>query len=322
MLPTLPVNVIGLPASVQWCYPSGSFVGYQGSQKVPLTVTRATTQTYLDGSGVLQTCPAGTLVVGPLGAEVYAAGTQLYPTPAAPAAGTVTVTATGAHIFWVVGAGSQAISLGTATGTGFPCTATAASPCNAISITATGTLTLAAVTGSLTRAQVETGTYATPFIAALGTRNATVASIPLANLHTTNTWCIGATLTPARSWAAVRSFPVNTGGATNFMQFDVYTDGRIYFGVGDGTGTVRQTNWLHGFASGSSHRLVGCNANGTVTLYADGASVQTVSTGGTGAWTATQAQLFIGSGGGGTFSLDGAISKVKIYPNQAYLAGM
>lgn len=300
-------NVLAyFPFSTPGCYATGAAMGTKGET---ITVTRATSATYLDASGSLQTCTSGQARVGCDGGEptkcgllIEPARTQLYPTPAAPASGTVTFTATGLHQFWVVGSGSQQLSAsGTLVASGLPCTATAASPCsfNVTTLGATPTGTLAAVTGALTGAQVEAGSYRTSFIAALGARNADVVSTtsPLAATSPA-IWCIDGWYVPesGRAWnGGGRLWQLGTNGSANQAKSFLTTDDVLQ--VVDGNVASRYANAAgHGFAAGSAHRISYQVLSAMPGILHDGTlPAQTVTGAGSGTWSAAPATLYFGA---------------------------
>lgn len=296
------------------CYASGTVYG-DGT----FNVTRATTQTRTAGS---VTCAANELAVEAEGASVWKAATQLYPTPTAPAAGTVTHTATASHIFWVTGTGSQTITAsGTLVATGLPCTATQAAPCiyTVTTLGATPTATLGAVTGSLTQAQVEATAvgavaYATPFIPALGTRNA--SSVTVAPPTLGSRWCITVQFTPrGRPWyvATTIQHPWTMGSlsAANSAWLGV-NGGSLIFSVYDNATALKQVTWTLAATSGSRHVISACNDSGALSLYWDGTSVGTGSGAGTGVFGANPAKLYLGSTSSGIRHADGNLANLNI----------
>lgn len=174
--------------------------------------------------------------------------------------------------------------------------------------------------------QVEVGSYPTPYIpttTGTGTRPATVASVPLPPLHTTNNWCVGVTATPGggRAWApATGSAGILGGGAAaSANSFELYTSGGfIRFAVWNNATAAKYSGWTYGggMTPGSTHRIVGFASAGTLSLYVDGVSVGTTGGVGDGLLSSTPAALHLGSLNG-SFFWDGSAQNAKIVPNAA-----
>lgn len=255
------MEVAHYPFDKAGCYPSGSPMGTKGET---LTVVRASVGGYVDPDGNVGTCAANEARVScnPVdlsicGLLVESQRKQLYPTPLAPAAGTATLTATGAHAFWVGGGtGSQVVTNagGTVASTGLPCTATAAVPCkfNVTSLGATPVLTFQAVTGSLKMAQLEAGAAPTSIIPVQNmTREVDVITMadPLAGDASLQDWWVSGFFTPNnRAWGAVQWVPISAGfppnldawqiaiGTSNNAKWYVYQDAS-HFGY-QGSSTI------------------------------------------------------------------------------------
>lgn len=285
-----------LPFTAPGCYPSGTLLGTRGEA---LTFVRSTTKTCPIAAGE-QTCAVNQACVTEQGLLLEFARTQRHPSPSAPASGSVTFAATGAHVFWVVGSGSQQLSAsGTLVATGLPCTATAASPC-AFTVTtlgATPTGSLGAVTGSLSRAQIEAGAYATSFIPS-GSRGADIASIsnPMAGINPA-VWCMDVTVTPqgGRSWNATEGgfystiWADGTLGSAN----SAYLSGR-YFGVYNAGSSQKYIDYNSMPPSSAPHRVQAENISGAMRLIVDGAT-QALSTAGSDGLIASQpSTLYVG----------------------------
>lgn len=305
-----------MPFGTEGCYPSGSVVGMKGETMV---FGRANGAMYLDGTGTLQTCSTNQFRVSPDGFMVERIATQLYPTPSTPAAGTVTIASTGAHRFWVSGTGSQQLSWGTATGTGLPCTAAEGSPCS-FTVSSTGTASLAAVTGSLTRAQVEAGTYPSSFIAS-GTRSADQSSVAFPALPSLNDWCITVRATPGsgRSWTSGndnRPWSAGTNGTANSADLRMTSGGAMQFAVYDSSGVAKSGYYLHGLAAGSAHTFTACNSSGTLKLYEDGGlKTLTVVGAGTGLWSALPSTMYLGSSSAIGSEFSGSLAAYMVCPS-------
>ncbi len=138
-----------------------------------ITVTRASTRTC--NAGAL-TCQNNELCVEADGALIEPGRTNLFLNSATPANQNISVSASTTYTAWVTGTGSIDFAAGTATATsGLPCTASAGSNCTIV-INGAGTIS-ATVTGTLTHAQVEAGTYATSKIVVVGTPVARAADV-------------------------------------------------------------------------------------------------------------------------------------------------
>jgi hypothetical protein len=151
-----------------------------------IAFTRASTATYFDATGTLQTAATNVprfdfdpVTHAPLGLLIEEARTNSLLNSGAPATQTTASLATGTYTLWIVGTGSATSSAGTAVGTGFGA-ATAGTP-NVITITTAGTVTVT-VAGSPTRFQLENGGFATSYIPTTGataTRAADAATMAL-----------------------------------------------------------------------------------------------------------------------------------------------
>jgi hypothetical protein len=171
-------------------------------------------------------------------------------------------------------------------------------------------------------AQLEVGTYPGPYIPTTATsvaRAATVASVPLADIATSDTWCVGATAVPGASRTWVNSSTTEVLGIG-----DVGTANSAYIhgtnaGVFDSAATQKYTTIS---PSSGSHRFVLCTVGGSATVYIDGAGTALGSGTGTNLFSANPAQLRVGSASAITGFFDGSITNVKVYPNATYRAGM
>jgi lysophospholipase L1-like esterase len=260
-------------------------VAYSGQA---FTSTRASTATYTRG-GVEYTAATNRLRVSdsPLGALIEASRTQAYPTPDAPAAATTGSLATGSWIFWVVGSGSQAISAGTATATGWG-TATAASPV-VLNVTGAGTAVLGSVTGSLSFAQLENGSFATSKMHTAMTRAADNLTVPCPFTPADSAWLFDGMWTPENgsAWNAQANrtlISVGTYGTAN-SSFLFYDSTGMHWYVRDSANTLHDASSLSGWTTG--HRVTIVNAGGNMTMYRDGLSVATATGGVISAWPTT-----------------------------------
>jgi hypothetical protein len=160
-----------------------SFLG--GTLDGRITFTRASTATYFDVTGTMQTAATNAprfdfdpVSHAPRGLLIELARTNSLLNSGAPATQTTASLAAGTYTLWVVGTGSAASSAGTAVGTGFG-TATAGVP-NVITITTAGTVTVT-VAGSLTRFQLENGAFPTSYVPTTGAavaRATDIATMP------------------------------------------------------------------------------------------------------------------------------------------------
>lgn len=125
--------------------------------------TRASSASYLDGNGTLQTVGANVPRFDGPARRLLIEGTRtnLFLNSGAPATQTITLAA-GTYAVSVAGTGSLTSAAGTAVGTGFGA-ATAAAP-GVLTVTTAGTVVFT-VSGTLTRAQVELGASPSSYIA-------------------------------------------------------------------------------------------------------------------------------------------------------------
>ncbi len=269
-----------------------------GSRGEAVTTARNSTATYLDGSGALQTASANQPRIEAAGLLIEAQRTQyLLANCTAPATQTVTLAA-GAHRAWIEGAGSLALAVDTAVATGLPCTATSASDCS-FTISTGGTV-VATVDGAVTFAQLENGAARSSKICSTTTPATRLAdAISTANpLADQNAWCIAYTV-DTRDWTSRGFFGFGSQSSKNSTRMNT-ASGFVYFAVYDSAGTAKSLSWTHGFAAGASHRLVGCNNNGTLAIISDGSVVASGGTGaGTGLVSSTMGTLSIGDINGG-----------------------
>lgn len=264
------------------CYATGTLLGSKGTA---LNISRASTATYRDANGAWQTCQANEIRVGFVPWQsgvpyIISERTvkQIYPTPTAPAAGTVTTALTGAHVFWVEGTGSQTISAGTAVvSSGLPCTATAASPCR-FTVGTAGTLTLAAVTGSLARAQIEAMDSPTSFIAtANATRANDVITFTTPTALKPDSYCIYAKAVNEQPWTLI---PGNAGiitigakDAANWSGIWWYSGLLTAYGTVKDAATATDVSYTTVSGPYGAHDFALCNRAGTFQVYMDGVSL-------------------------------------------------
>jgi hypothetical protein len=145
-------------------------------------------------------------------------------------------------------------------------------------------------------AQVEVGTFPTPYIATAGTataRAATVATAPLPALG--NKWCVSVTATAQTFNAASRGlWTTGTAAAANSSTFWVTSGNALAFSLWDSSGVARTAAPASTPSDSAAHRVTACNNSGTLTACVDGVAGTPVSTGGTGLWTSTPATIDLG----------------------------
>jgi lysophospholipase L1-like esterase len=264
-----------MPPLALGCYATGSVIGTHGNQA---TVTRASAATFKDPGADPVACTTEQARYSEVGLRAESARTQAYPTPETPAAATTGSLATGTWTFWVEGTGSQQISAGTATGSGW-CTATATAPC-AITVTVAGTATLAAVTGSLTFAQLESGAFRTSRITAASRASETI-SVPIRNPGSAWCWAAGVWKGHDRAWGSGATQGLLSAGtflgansaslyvlAGSDMRLEVRDAANAARTIGASTGTWPATACLRA-----------CSINGTLSLWRDGVSTGSSATG-------------------------------------------
>ena len=170
----VPFSVGGTAATLDMDFQNA---GYVGATPSVLTVTRtgvSTSGLFTDATGSSYTvfAPNTARIVSGLGLLREEPRTQYLGVTDTPATQTTTSLGTGSYTLWVIGSGSATSSAGTATITGGGA-ATAGTP-NVFTVTVAGTVTVT-VSGSLTRFQLENGTFATSYIPNLGAAGTTVA---------------------------------------------------------------------------------------------------------------------------------------------------
>jgi hypothetical protein len=127
-------------------------------------------------------------------------------------------------------------------------------------------------------------------------------------------WCFGADATTARASVLMTSgfghvLTVGSFAAANTAALFASTT-YVSHDTADGAAARKQTSITSGW--GATHRIMACNASGTVTLYRDGASVGGAPTGaGTGVVTPS-GLLYIGNNPGNTAPFGGSLKNVVI----------
>lgn len=288
------------------CYPSGT-----------VTISRASVATYLDAGGALQTCSANQLRVTPTGALIEAAGTN-YVSNAATHPKTAQATAalpTGAFVAWTAGSGTFSVAAGTAVVTGLTCSGVAAgTPCT-FTVTTGGTMSITTSAG-ITLAQIEAGSLPSSFIpttTAPGTRAADAVTVP--GGMNPSAWCVAGTYTPNGPWASTARGLYSTGSyhAANSLRSLMSATSYVYLDTTDAAAGQKEIHLSigGGMASGSSHRIVGCDQAGTLRLYLDGTLLVTNGSGTGSGVLGTIGALSLGDDSTG-FILNGTISDFRI----------
>jgi hypothetical protein len=243
------------------------------------------------------------------GLLVTAAATEYLLNNTAPATQTTASLGTGAYTGNSLGTGGVTFSVVGATATGLPCTTTTfldvgeAGDCH-FTVTVAGTV-LATVVGSVTFEQLTNTAYRVPDIIAAGTATTVIADvISVTNPATLNgkPWCMGATVAPYAGTWAVTGSAISAGAShtgANSVELDINASladiGLVY----DATPTLKQQSFT--LADSKAHKLLVCNAAGTITQWVDGALVSGAGSGaGTGILGANPSTIYLGSEAGGT----------------------
>jgi hypothetical protein len=208
----VPFNVGGTAATLDGDFATGNYFGVSGTSAFTVSRTGVSTSSiYTDSAGSSYTSfPANTMrIISGSGLLVEEARTQYLGVTDAPATQTTASLGTGTYTLWVIGSGTATSSAGTATITGGGA-ATAGTP-NTFTVTVSGTVTVT-VSGSLTRFQLENGSFATSYIpnpGAAGTSAARAADV--VSLQSTNfsSWYTNATA--GTMFAEIQQAIRNTG---------------------------------------------------------------------------------------------------------------
>lgn len=282
-----------------------------------LTVTRALdTQTYV-ANGSTWTAPAGALATASSGASIWKASTNSVlnsGTHPKTAEATASI-GTGSYVAWHAGTGTMTLAAGTATVTGLTCTAVSPGTLCPFTVTVAGTMAITTSAGTVTQAQIEAGSYATPYITTAGasaTRNATVAT------YTTtagigNKGCVAATASPGggRAWnsATVELLAQGTAGAANYWDLSIIS-GAAVFSYRDGSNTIETCTGGSGLTAGA-HRIHACLNNSVISMWVDGATYACTTSGSAGLRTAEPSTVYLGQDSGGAY-LNGNLSLASI----------
>jgi lysophospholipase L1-like esterase len=309
------------------CVASGAAVGTGGEA---LTFSRASTAYYMDSAGSWQSCASNQLRVGPYGAIFEPPAVQLYPTPLAPAAGTSASLGTGTYSFqvwhegaWNDGTSTQTVSAGTATTTGLPCTArpieTAGGAAACIfAVTVAGTVTFGAVTGTLTKAQLEANVMPTSWIGDVGASRAAEQGFVAFPVTQQAAWCVRMAVSDSRRFynpTTTARYPWSAPGGLSDSAYTDLSSGGFQGVQWDSTGKYTAKTIATALPGGQRHDLAfGASSAGTLTLTVDGVNGGSDSgNGGSGKFTATPIRISFGSYGmtGGWWG--GALWGVKVY---------
>ncbi len=183
-------------------------------------------------------------------------------------------------------------------------TATAGSDTTAVNLyQVPGDYAVAAGTARFWGAQVEPGSYATPYIpttTATVTRNVTLPSTALPS--TGNRFCVSVTATPsglpAASWnrSASGMHPVGGGSYAAANSWTLFTGwNSTTWGLTIWDGAAATKSWTGPGLSAGPHRLTFCGNNGVGQLCVDGAPVASTPSGaGTGLLTTPPGTLYLG----------------------------
>jgi hypothetical protein len=183
----VPFNVGGTAATLDVDFTTGSYLGVSGASAFTVARTGVSTSSlYTDSTGSTYTSfPANVMrIVSGSGLLIEEARTQYLGATDAPATQTTASLGTGTYTLWVIGSGTATSSAGTATITGGGA-ASAGTP-NTFTVTVSGTVTVT-VSGSLTRFQLENGSFATSYIPNPGAAGTTAArAADAVSLQSTN----------------------------------------------------------------------------------------------------------------------------------------
>jgi hypothetical protein len=235
-----------------------------------LPCSRASTATYLDGSGTRQTAASNTCRVENTGLLMEGASTNRLLNSTAPATQTTASLATGSYTGWIEGSGSVAFTVGTATATGLPCTATTgvANDCH-FSITGAGTI-VATKTGTVTAEQLEQMPFRTSLIITAGTVATRAADVGPATTSVSFSASGGVFRvtgwTPAWSSASTTPAAILCIGNNGFMYYNAA--GTIRFGTVSQAVDATGLSW----SANTSHTIVGRWDATKVYLSVDGAA--------------------------------------------------
>jgi len=263
---------------------AGSYASLTPTVGGAISCTRASTGTYLDGTGTRQTAAANTCRVENAGLLVEGPSTNNLLNSGAPVTQTTASLATGSYTGWVEGTGSLAFTVGTAVATGLPCTATTgvANDCH-FTITGAGTI-VATVTGSLTLEDLEPLAFRSSYIATAGTAASRSADAVSATIPATGPYfSMSATAVqgPAAATAPARMVIVLGSGAYGAANtVATYFTPGLHLDAFDGAAASRVTAAGMSY-SGTSHKFQ-FSANPVLGVNIDGSAMPGFTQSGTG----------------------------------------
>lgn len=154
------------------------------------------------------------------------------------------------------------------------------------------------------RAQHELGPLATSGIATAGTSASRAADVvSIANPIPGSTFCMASTITPesGSAWnigVTRRGMSLGVAAAANSTRLE-WGDTNAYQYAYDNAGAAKTNTVGHSFTAGSSHRIITCNAAGTLTMSFDGvAQAPVIGGAGTGVITTQPGTLYLGESAG------------------------
>lgn len=299
--------------------------GMLGTRGEEISITRATTATNVV-NGLVWNVPAAVPRVTTLGilaertSTNYALNNRTHPKAAEASA----ALGTGAHVAWHEGTGTMTVANGTATTTGLACAAVSPGTLCTFTVTVGGTMALTTSAGTVTKAQIETGSTKSSEIPTAGTavtRNADVVTVPIPTwTGDVNRWCLETTATPygGRAWTNTASQALVWAGLglnANTIGLNVGTTALGGARVYDNAAGIKSAT-AAGALTGASRRFSGSGSAGTFQLRVDGATVAGSPGGaGTGLMASFPTTLRLGYDGTGATSLpfDGYLRDVRLF---------
>jgi len=297
--------------------------GLIGTRGEEISLTRATTATN-EVNGIVWNVPAGVPRVTTQGTLIERASlnavlnNRTHPKTAEATA----ALGTGAHVAWHEGTGTMTVAAGTATVTGLSCTAVAPGTLCKFTVTAGGTMVITTSAGTVTKAQIETGSTKTSEIPTAGTsvaRNADSVNVATTVMGTLNPFCMEVTATPygGRAWTTTPAKSIFSTFNGSFLNTVSLREG--YLGGGAtgsllGNPATGQSAIVTGALSAGTHRLsVSGSFAGVPTVRVDGATPAFTTSGSPGSistWSNSRIEL---GAGGASAEFDGHLRDFKVY---------